>query len=136
MKGRGTCRCPQSRAILQLCSKLWESWSKGQGERRCGSDALCRNFKWLGLAVGNACNERTAVEDIAATEFVGRESIKLEDCEAVEIGEDSLGLEGSTSGSVEAIATEFLGEKLDRFKDCTLVADCRLSFRSAIAKCR
>jgi hypothetical protein len=86
--------------------------------------------------VGNACNERTAVEDIAATEFVGRESIKLEDCEAVEIGEDSLGLEGSTSGSVEAIATEFLGEKLDRFKDCTLVADCRLSFRSAIAKCR
>ena len=87
------------------------------------------------MIVGDACNERSAIEEIAATEFIGRESIKHEDCAAVEVGEDSLGLEGSTLGSVEATVTESLGKKLERLKDCTLGADCRLSFRSAIAIC-
>lgn len=86
--------------------------------------------------MGNACNERTAIEDIAVTEFAGRQSIKLEDCAAVEVGEDSPGLADSTLGSFEAAATEFVGEKSDRLKDLKLGADCRLSFRSAIAICR
>jgi hypothetical protein len=86
--------------------------------------------------VGDASNERTAIEDIAETDFVGRESIKLEDCTAAEVGKDSSGLEGSTLGSVQAAATKFVIEKLDRLKDCTYGADCRLSFKSAIAICR
>ena len=76
----------------------------------------CRNSNWDGSAVGNACNKRTAIEDIAATEFVGRESIRLENCAVVEVGEYSPGLQGSTLGSVEVAATEFVGEKLDSLK--------------------
>lgn len=127
IQGTGGCRYPQSRAILQLCSKLREAGADAGATEDAAAIISCRNSKWDGSAVGGACNERTAIEDIAAIEFVRRQSIKLEDCAAVEVGEDSLVLEGSTLGSVEATATEFVGEKLDRLRDCTLRADCRLS---------
>jgi hypothetical protein len=73
-------------------SNCAEAHEEAEADTRAVEDAAaivsCRNSQWNGSAVGNACNERAAIKDIAATEFVGRESIKFEDCAAVEVGKD------------------------------------------------
>lgn len=136
IQGRGGSRYSLAGQYSNCAVICGEAGADAGATEDAAAKISCRNSKWDGSAVGNACNERTGRKDIAATDLVGSESIKLEHCAAVEVGEDSPGLEGSTLGSVEEAATEFVGAKLDRLNDCTLGADCRLSFRSAIAICR